>query len=85
MLLGPFLKGQCYVMMCLLLNSGGCLVLGSPCNGDEPFSPYDSISRGDCIDWAKHFMASNSIAALVVSHNPDDAVGLNATEIILPL
>jgi hypothetical protein len=25
------------------------------------------------------------MAALVVSHNPDDAVGLNAAEITLPL
>ena len=29
--------------------------------------------------------ASSNITALVVSHNPDDAIGLNATEITLPI
>ena len=52
---------------------------------DEPFSALDPDTRGDCIDRVKHLVASKNMAALVVSHNPDDAVGLNAAEITLPL
>ena len=52
---------------------------------DEPFSALDPDTRADCIDRVKHLVASNNMAALVVSHNPDDAVGLNAAEITLPL
>ena len=52
---------------------------------DEPFSALDPDTRADCIDRVKHLVASNNMAALVVSHNPDDAVGLNGTEITLPL
>lgn len=52
---------------------------------DEPFSALDPDTRGDCIDRVKHLVASKNMAALVVSHNPDDAVGLTAAEITLPL
>ena len=52
---------------------------------DEPFSALDPETRADCIDRVKHLVASKNMAALVVSHNPDDASALNAAEITLPL
>ena len=52
---------------------------------DEPFSALDPDTRADCIDRVKHLVASKNMAALMVSHNPDDAVGLGAAEITLPL
>ena len=52
---------------------------------DEPFSALDPDTRVDCIDRVKHLVASKNMAALMVSHNPDDASALNATEITLPL
>ena len=52
---------------------------------DEPFSALDPDTRADCIDHVKHLVASKNMAALVVSHNPDDASALNAAEITLPL
>ncbi len=52
---------------------------------DEPFSALDPDTRVDCIDRVKHLVANNNMAALMVSHNQDDAIGLNATEIKLPL
>ena len=52
---------------------------------DEPFSALDPDTRADCIDRVKHLVASKNMAALVVSHNPDDASALNAAEITLPL
>ena len=52
---------------------------------DEPFSALDPDTRADCIDRVKHLVASKNMAALMVSHNPDDASALNAVEITLPL
>ena len=52
---------------------------------DEPFSALDPDTRVDCINRVKHLVANNNMAALMVSHNQDDAIGLNATEIKLPL
>jgi len=52
---------------------------------DEPFSALDPDTRADCIDRVKHLVASKNMAALMVSHNPDDAIALNAAEISLPL
>lgn len=52
---------------------------------DEPFSALDPDTRADCIDRVKHLVASKNMAALMVSHNPDDASALNAAEITLPL
>jgi thiamine transport system ATP-binding protein len=52
---------------------------------DEPFSALDPDTRADCIDRVRHLVASKNMAALMVSHNPDDAIALNAAEISLPL
>ena len=52
---------------------------------DEPFSALDPGTRADCIDRVKHLVANNNMSALMVSHNQDDAIGLNASEITLPL
>ena len=52
---------------------------------DEPFSALDPDTRADCIGRVKHLVASKNMAALMVSHNPDDASALNAVEITLPL
>ena len=52
---------------------------------DEPFSALDPYTKADCIDRVKHLVASKNMAALMVSHNPDDASALNAAEITLPL
>ena len=52
---------------------------------DEPFSALDPDTRADCIDRVKHLVVGKNMAALVVSHNPDDASALNAAEITLPL
>lgn len=52
---------------------------------DEPFSALDPNTRADCIDRIKYLVASKNMAALVVSHNSDDASALDAAKISLPL
>jgi len=50
---------------------------------DEPFSALDQETRLDCIDVVKRVLASKSMAALMVSHDPEDAKRLGADVISL--
>ncbi len=43
---------------------------------DEPFSALDTETREDCIAAIKTVMAKGSMTAIMVSHNPADAVSL---------
>jgi len=51
---------------------------------DEPFSALDNDTRIECIDVVKQLVTRKNIAALMVSHNPDDAKRLGAAVITLP-
>jgi len=50
---------------------------------DEPFSALDRETRLDCIEVVKRILASKSMAALMVSHDPEDAKRLGADVIAL--
>ena len=50
---------------------------------DEPFSALDRETRLDCIEVVKRILASKSMAALMVSHDPEDAKRLGADMIAL--
>lgn len=50
---------------------------------DEPFSALDRETRLDCIEVVKRILASKSMAALMVSHDPEDANRLGADVIAL--
>ena len=50
---------------------------------DEPFSALDRETRLDCIEVVKRILASKSMAALMVSHDPQDAKRLGADVIAL--
>lgn len=45
---------------------------------DEPFSALDPATRQDCIDAVLQLMASGKMVGVMVSHDPQDAVALNA-------
>ena len=51
---------------------------------DEPFSALDHNNRISCIDVVKSLIKSKNMAALLVSHNPDDARRLDAQVYELP-
>ena len=50
---------------------------------DEPFSALDNETRVDCIHVVKQLVNRKNIAALMVSHNPDDAKRLEANVVTL--
>jgi len=50
---------------------------------DEPFSALDRETRLDCIEVVKRILASKSMAALMVFHDPEDAKRLGADVIAL--
>jgi len=50
---------------------------------DEPFSALDRETRLDSIEVVKRILASKSMAALMVSHDPEDAKRLGADVIAL--
>ena len=51
---------------------------------DEPFSALDQENRLICIEIVKRLVFQKNIAALMVSHNPDDYERLEANVITLP-
>ena len=51
---------------------------------DEPFSALDNDTRIECINVVKQLVNRKNIAALMVSHNPDDAIRLKADVVVLP-
>jgi thiamine transport system ATP-binding protein len=51
---------------------------------DEPFSALDPETRQDCIDAVLELMATRDLTAIIVSHDPADAVALGARLIPLP-
>jgi thiamine transport system ATP-binding protein len=50
---------------------------------DEPFSALDQETRLDCIEVVKRILTSKSMAALMVSHDPEDAKRLGADVVTL--